>query len=101
MMDDKLEKKLDSLDERIKNARQNSEAHGNTEKPPAPTDNPEAVRSGRAGSEFLANLIAGWVIGFGIDWFFGTKPWGMIIFMILGFVSGVFRANQALKKNRK
>ncbi len=100
-MDDKLEKKLDSLDERIKNARQSSEAHGNTEKPPTPTDNPEAVRSGRAGSEFLANIIAGWVIGFGIDWFFGTKPWGMIIFMILGFVSGVLRANQAMQKNRK
>lgn len=95
-----LERKLDSLEERIKNARTSSQEHGNVEIPEK-KENPEAIRSGRAGSEFLANIIAGWVLGFGIDWFFHTKPWGIIGFMVLGFVSGVYRANKAMQKNGK
>jgi ATP synthase protein I len=101
-MDDDLQKKLGHLEDRIKTARSNSQEHGTIEKEGAPQkENPEAVKSGRAGSEFLANIIAGWVIGFVIDWFFLTKPWGIIIFMILGFVSGVYRADRVMKKNGK
>jgi ATP synthase protein I len=100
-MSDDLEKKLDNLDDRIKNARSTSQEHGNIETPKKTIENPEAMKSGRAGSELLASIIAGWVLGFGIDWFFHTKPWGIIGGMILGFVSGVYRADQTMKKNRK
>jgi ATP synthase protein I len=96
-----LQNKLGNLDERIKNARKESTDHGNIEKPIENKDNPEAIKSARAGSEFLASVIAGGFLGFGIDWLFSTKPWAMILFMVLGFVSGVLRANNAMKKNNK
>ncbi len=64
--------------------------------------NSEEERIGaRAGSEFLASVLAGAIIGYGIDWFFNVQPWGMIIFIILGFVSGTFRANTTMQQTNK
>ena len=31
----------------------------------------------------------GAVIGWSLDYFVGTKPWGMIVLVLLGFVAGV------------
>lgn len=42
----------------------------------------------RLGSEFVAGVIVGFVIGYGIDQVFGTTPWGMIVFLLLGFAAG-------------
>ena len=62
----------------------------------------EEERAGaRAGSEFLASVLAGAIIGYAIDWFFSTLPWGMIIFIILGFVSGAYRANATMQESYK
>lgn len=61
--------------------------------------NDDELKGSRAGSEFLANVIAGGLIGYGIDWWLSSAPWGMIAFIILGFVSGVYRANAAMKEN--
>ncbi len=55
------------------------------------------AEGGRAGGDFLASVIAGGVVGYIIDYFAGTLPWGMILFLILGFVAGVYRANNAPK----
>jgi len=42
----------------------------------------------KMGSEFIAGVIVGAVIGYSIDRLFGTTPWGMIIFLLLGFAAG-------------
>jgi ATP synthase protein I len=34
-------------------------------------------------------VLVGGVIGWGLDHFVGTKPWGLIVFVLLGFVAGV------------
>lgn len=39
-------------------------------------------------SEFIAGIIVGAVIGWTLDQFAGTNPWGMIVFLLLGFVAG-------------
>jgi len=54
-----------------------------------------------AGSEFLGTVIAGGLLGYGIDWYAGTTPWGMLFFIVMGFVSGVYRANAAMKQEYK
>lgn len=74
------------------------EQAGNT---PAQQPSEDAIRSGRAGSELLANVFAGAFIGYLIDGFAGSRPWAMIGLMVLGFVSGVLRANAAMQKNNK
>ena len=43
----------------------------------------------QAGGEFVAAIILGGAIGWGLDWLLGTKPWLLIVFFLLGTVAGV------------
>ena len=81
---------LENLEDKIKKAR--------GDEPETPEE--ESGRRGmKAGSEFLSAVIGFGVMGFGIDYYFGTKPWAMIILFILGFVAGVYTANKTMNKN--
>jgi ATP synthase protein I len=40
-------------------------------------------------TEFVAGVLVGAAIGWMIDSGFGTSPWGLIVFLLLGFVAGV------------
>ena len=69
----------------------------------APEQEPSesAIKSGRAGSELLASVFAGGLLGFLIDRFAHTTPLGLISLMVLGFISGVMRANATMKQANK
>jgi ATP synthase protein I len=41
-------------------------------------------------TEFVAGVIAGGILGWIADHVFGTKPWGLIVLLMLGFVAGVY-----------
>lgn len=43
----------------------------------------------RLSSEFISAIVVGAVLGWLLDWFFGTTPWGLIVFLLLGFCAGV------------
>jgi ATP synthase protein I len=43
----------------------------------------------RLASEFVAGVIVGAALGWGIDRVAGTSPWGLIGFLLLGFCAGV------------
>lgn len=49
----------------------------------------------KLGSEFVAGVIVGFVIGYTIDRVFGTAPWGMIVFLLLGFAAGTLNVMRA------
>jgi ATP synthase protein I len=76
--DKRLEKLRSSLDEQ----------KGRSVKRPGPADNTGMAMALRLGSEFVAGVIVGFVIGYGMDHFLGTGPWGMIVFLLLGFAAG-------------
>ncbi|CZT34369.1 AtpZ/AtpI family protein [Rhizobium sp. 9140] len=40
-------------------------------------------------SEFVAAVIVGALLGYLLDTFAGTAPWGMIVLLLLGFCAGV------------
>ncbi|MDX3925615.1 MAG: AtpZ/AtpI family protein [Shinella sp.] len=40
-------------------------------------------------SEFIAAIIVGALLGYLLDHFAGTGPWGMIVLLLLGFCAGV------------
>ncbi|MBB4576111.1 AtpZ/AtpI family protein [Rhizobium sp. MC63] len=40
-------------------------------------------------SEFIAAIIVGAVLGYLLDRFVGTAPWGLIVLLLLGFCAGV------------
>ena len=60
-------------------------------------DAPEAEETGkpgyamamRLGADFVAGVVVGAALGWGIDRLFGSAPWGMIVFLLLGFAAGV------------
>ena len=43
----------------------------------------------RLGSEFISGVLVGGLIGYTIDEVFGISPWGLIIFILLGFLAGM------------
>ncbi len=43
----------------------------------------------RLSSEFIAGVVVGASIGWIIDRLAGTSPWGLIVFLLLGFGAGV------------
>ena len=43
----------------------------------------------RLSSELIAGVAVGALIGWGIDRVLSTSPWGMIVFVLLGFIAGV------------
>lgn len=49
-------------------------------------------------SEFIAAIIVGAGLGWFIDRFVGTAPWGMIILLLLGFCTGVMNVLRAAGK---
>lgn len=60
----------------------------------------EASRKGFAeamklSSEFVAAIIVGGVLGYVLDRFAGTGPWGLIILLLLGFCAGVLNVMRA------
>ena len=52
----------------------------------------------RYGAEFGASVFVGIMIGLGIDHFFGTEPWGILIMMTFGLAAGVMGVIRAYKE---
>lgn len=44
----------------------------------------------RLSSEFIGGVVVGGALGWGLDWLAGTRPWGLIVFLVLGFASGIY-----------
>ncbi|MCC0015943.1 MAG: AtpZ/AtpI family protein [Rhodobiaceae bacterium] len=51
----------------------------------------------RLSSEFIAGIAVGTGLGWAIDQVFGIAPWGMIVFLMLGFAAGVLNVLRAAK----
>ncbi|MCO5731122.1 AtpZ/AtpI family protein [Rhizobium sp. SSA_523] len=47
-------------------------------------------------SEFIAAVAVGAMLGYLIDRFAGTAPWGMIILLLLGFCAGILNVLRAV-----
>ena len=48
------------------------------------------ARAMRLSGEFIGGIVVGAFVGWLVDWLTGVPPWGMIVFLLLGFVAGVF-----------
>lgn len=98
-LDPEMEKKLAILEEKTNRfVMENEQEHKKNFGDPAKSSS-EEKEGKRAASEFLGSVMGGTILGFGIDYFLDTAPWGFFIFILLGFVSGVMRANATINKN--
>lgn len=80
-----LDRRLDSLG-RALDAERAERVRAETPRPSGASGYALAVRMG---SEFIAGVVVGAALGWGIDSLAGTSPWGLIVFLMLGFVAGV------------
>ena len=70
-------------------------------------EKPEAPKSGgslsgsalgraiRLSSELVAGVLVGGGLGLGFDHLAGTRPWGLIVFLMIGFAGGVLNLVRA------
>jgi len=57
--------------------------------PPGPSN---LARALRLSSEFVAGILLGGFVGWLVDQFTGRPPWGLIVFLLLGFAAGTLNA---------
>ena len=55
----------------------------------------------KLGTELVASVTVGTIIGFILDTWFGTKPWLIIIFFFLGAAAGMLNVIRAANKMQK
>lgn len=80
--------RLRRLDIALKKA-QADRADGDEHSPRASGSVKGMAQALRLASEFAAGIIVGGGIGWFVDWFLGWSPWGLIVFLMLGFAAGV------------
>lgn len=51
----------------------------------------------RIATEMVAAIAVGALIGYGLDRWLGSTPWLMVVFVVLGSISGVLNAYRAAK----
>jgi ATP synthase protein I len=52
----------------------------------------------RLASEFVAGIVVGALLGWGLDRLAGTSPWGLIGLLMLGFAAGVLNVVRAASR---
>jgi len=92
-----LSARLQRLGERLATANRPSE---NSE-PRQAADASAYARGFRMSTELVAGVIVGALIGWLLDRWLGISPWGLIVFLLLGFAAGVLNVMRAAGVVRK
>jgi ATP synthase protein I len=84
------------LSSRLRDLEQQLSERRSTDKTPAQAaserDGQGFALALRLGADFVAGVILGAALGWGADRLFGTAPWGLVVFLLLGFAAGTLTA---------
>lgn len=78
--------RLKSLDERLDAAQAREELRSGRGRADAARVRSQAARGA---AELVGAPVGGAVVGYALDWMFGSFPWLMIVMMFIGFAVGV------------
>jgi ATP synthase protein I len=87
-----LSARLGSLDRRlstIRDSRKIETDRSGTEQDAAQAKASAMAVGLRLSSELVAGILVGAALGWGFDRLLSTSPWGLIVFLLLGFIAGV------------
>jgi len=87
-----LSARLQRLGERLASARRPSE---NGSGPRQGADASAFARGFRLSTELVAGVAVGALLGWLLDRWLGISPWGLIVFLLLGFAAGVLNVMRA------
>jgi len=62
-----------------------------------PDSEPVENDTGHVGYGFLSKIIAAGIMGYVTDKVFETAPWGLLGFMVFGFVYATYQAQRAMQ----
>ena len=62
--------------------------------------NPGFAMALRVASDLVGGVIVGAAIGWGLDRLLGTSPWGLSVFLLLGFAAGLRNVIKSTDLNR-
>src|SRR5258708_7669985 len=89
-----LSARLQRLGERLGQHRSDRPSE-NDPRSGANADTSALARGLRLSAEFVAGILVGAAIGWLLDRWLGTSPWGMIVFLLGGFAAGVLNVVRA------
>jgi ATP synthase protein I len=87
-----LSARLQRLGDRLASANRPSE---NDTGPRQTADASAFARGFRMSTELVAGVAVGALLGWLLDRWLGISPWGMIVFLLLGFAAGVLNVMRA------
>jgi ATP synthase protein I len=87
-----LSARLQRLGDRLANANRPSENDATSRTTP---DASAFARGFRMSTELVAGVVVGAIIGWLLDRWLGISPWGLIVFLLLGFAAGVLNVMRA------
>jgi ATP synthase protein I len=89
-----LSARLKRLGERLGHIHADHSSQSSPQQPPS-ADPSAMARGFRLSTELVAAVVVGAALGWVLDRLLGIAPWGMIVFLLLGFAAGVLNVMRA------
>lgn len=90
-----LSARLQRLGERL--GQQQSDRPSEIDRSRGANADPSALARGlQLSAEFVSGVVIGAAIGWAMDRWLRTSPWGLIVFLLLGFAAGVLNLMRAV-----
>ena len=89
-----LSARLRRLGDRLDQVQANQPAESTPDVSRGP-DRSGMARGLRLSSELVGGVLVGGAIGYALDHWLGIRPWGVIVFVLLGFAAGIVNLMRA------
>ena len=90
-----LSERLRRLDEKL-DAREAEDTRKHSAPSTDAADRSGFTRGLKLSGDFIGGVVAGFAVGWAFDKLTGWSPWGLIVFILLGFVAGILNVLRTL-----